>query len=52
MADENKSLPMSSAGIVASTEEADTGIKLKPEHVTAMIVALTLLELLLPMALG
>lgn len=45
-------MPMSSAGIVASTEEAKTGIKLKPEQVTAMIVALTLFELLVPFVLG
>ena len=51
MAEENKTLPMSSAGIVASTEEADVGIKLKPEHVTAAIVALVIVELLIPLVL-
>ncbi len=39
---------MSSAGIMASTEESEVGIKLKPEHVTAMIIILTVVELLLP----
>ncbi len=52
MAEENKTLPMSSAGIMVSTEEAATGIKLKPEHVTAFIVAITLIELILPIIAG
>ena len=51
MADENKTMPMSSAGIVASTEEAAVGIKLKPEHVTAAIVTLIVVELVLPLIL-
>ncbi len=49
MAEENKTLPMSSAGIMASTEEASVGIKLKPEHVTAAILVLVIVELLLPL---
>ncbi len=51
MVEENKTLPMSSAGIVASTEEAEVGIKLKPEHVTAAILALVVVELLVPVFL-
>ncbi|MFH0889751.1 MAG: hypothetical protein V1836_01225 [Candidatus Aenigmatarchaeota archaeon] len=47
MVEEKRSLPMSSAGIMVSTEESETGIKLKPEHVTIAIVVLTLFELLL-----
>ncbi|MBI2085226.1 MAG: hypothetical protein HYT71_01800 [Candidatus Aenigmarchaeota archaeon] len=49
MADENKTLPMSSAGIMASTEESEIGIKLKPEHVTAAILVLVVVELVLPL---
>ncbi len=51
MAEEKHSLPMSSAGIMVSTEESETGIKLKPEHVTIAIIVLTAFELLLPILL-
>ena len=52
MAEEKKSLPMSSAGVIGSTEEAETGLKLKPEQVTGAIIILLVIEIMLPILLG
>ncbi|UCG95353.1 MAG: preprotein translocase subunit Sec61beta [archaeon] len=47
MAKDKQTMPMSTAGLTRYFEESPEAVKLKPEHVAGIIIAIIILEIML-----